>query len=379
MDDRYSNPRYFGPEDQYQVRGPGSARDHYSSARDYAAAGEFGRGRGQRSGYGASGGYGQGSYGQGGYGSDWDRGDRGYRGDRGGWEASRGQDREQERRYRDFDQRERGDDSDRGFFERAGDEVRSWFGDREAERRRERDMRYDARQERGERWSHGPDDHYDNWRRQRIAELDNDYHEYRRENAQRFENEFNNWRTDRQGQRDGLRRVNEHMEVVGSDGEHVGIVDKVRGDRIILTKTDLASDVEPLIARLKELNPAAPLIRAVQGNVEASQILDVGLYDPAKREADIARWLPAEAYDDHHHHHDVNRHGDIRAFCITRDRPVPWPEFRRWLDALASLRGPDLLRMKGVVNVEGESQPVVLHGVQHVFHPPAKQIGRAHV
>jgi len=238
MDDRYSNPRYFGPEDQYQVGGPGSARDHYSSARDYAAAGEFGRGRGQRSGYGASSGYGQGSYGQGGYGSDWDRGDRGYRGSRGGWEAPRGHDREQERRYRDFDQRERGDDSDRGFFERAGDEVRSWFGDREAERRRERDMRYDARQERGERWSHGPDDHYDNWRRQRIAELDNDYHEYRRENAQRFENEFNNWRTDRQGQRDGLRRVNEHMEVVGSDGEHVGIVDKVRGDRIILTKSD---------------------------------------------------------------------------------------------------------------------------------------------
>jgi len=143
-------------------------------------------------------------------------------------------------------------------------------------------------------------------------------------------------------------------------------------DRLILTKTDLAADVESLIARLKELNPAAPLIHAVQGNVDAAMILDVGLWDPVKREADIARWLPAEAYDDHHHHHDVNRHGDIRAFCIVRDAPVPWPEFRRWLDALASLRGPDLLRMKGVVNVEGESQPVALHGVQHVFHPPAK-------
>ena len=143
-------------------------------------------------------------------------------------------------------------------------------------------------------------------------------------------------------------------------------------DRLILTKTDLAGDVGTLIARLKELNPGAPLLRAVQGHVEASQILDVGLYDPAKREADIARWLPAEVFDDHHHHHDVNRHGDIRTFCITRDQPVPWPEFRRWLDALASLRGPDLLRLKGVVNVAGENQPVVLHGVQHVFHPPAK-------
>jgi G3E family GTPase len=145
-------------------------------------------------------------------------------------------------------------------------------------------------------------------------------------------------------------------------------------DRLVLTKTDLAEPaaVEALIARLRQLNPAAPLIRAVQGKVDAAQILDVGLYDPVKREADIQRWLPAEAYDDHHHHHDVNRHGDIRAFCITRDQPVPWPEFRRWLDALASLRGPDLLRMKGVVNVEGEDQPIALHGVQHVFHPPAK-------
>jgi G3E family GTPase len=144
-------------------------------------------------------------------------------------------------------------------------------------------------------------------------------------------------------------------------------------DRIVLTKTDLADAdaVDALVARLKELNPGAPLIRAVQGNVDASAILDVGLYDPVKREADIQRWLPAEAYDDHHHH-DVNRHGDIRAFCITRDRPVPWPEFRRWLEALASLRGPDLLRLKGVVNVQGETQPIALHGVQHVFHPPAK-------
>ena len=148
-------------------------------------------------------------------------------------------------------------------------------------------------------------------------------------------------------------------------------------DRLVLTKTDLVGDTGPLISRLKELNPAAPLIRAVQGNVEPSQILDVGLYDPVKREADIQRWLPAEAYDDHHpphdhKGHDVNRHGDIRAFCITRDQPVPWPEFRRWLDALASLRGPDLLRLKGVVNVAGEEQPIALHGVQHVFHPPAR-------
>ncbi len=181
------------------------------------AAGELGGGRGYR-----------GSYGYGGQGGDWDRGSRDHRADRGTWESPR----PANRGYRG------GHDADRGFLDRAGDEVRSWFGDPEAERRREADLRYDTRQARDERWPHGPDDHYTGWRRQRIAELDNDYDEYRRENAQRFESEFNNWRTDRQGQRDGLRRVAEHMEVVGTDGSHVGTVDKVRGDRILLTRSD---------------------------------------------------------------------------------------------------------------------------------------------
>ena len=69
-------------------------------------------------------------------------------------------------------------------------------------------------------------------------ELDRDYDEYRRENQSRFEQEFGSWRQQRQGQRQSLGRVTEHMEVIGSDGQHVGTVDKVRGDRIILTKSD---------------------------------------------------------------------------------------------------------------------------------------------
>lgn len=119
---------------------------------------------------------------------------------------------------------------DRGFFDRAGDEVRSWFGDEEAERRRAMDARYDAR--------YGNDDDYHGWRRRQIDDLDRDYHEYRRENRTRFENEFGAWRSERQGQRSALARVTEHMEVIGSDGAHIGTVDKVRGDRIILTKSD---------------------------------------------------------------------------------------------------------------------------------------------
>lgn len=147
------------------------------------------------------------------------------------WNQDRGQNRDYGRQPQGYDY------DDRGFFARAGDEVRSWFGDDEAERRREFDQRYDERTARHQGY-HPNDDHYGNWRRGQIAALDRDYDEYRQENATRFENEFSTWRTDRQGQRDSLSRVQEHMDVVGSDGTHVGTVDKVRGDRIILTKND---------------------------------------------------------------------------------------------------------------------------------------------
>ena len=71
-----------------------------------------------------------------------------------------------------------------------------------------------------------------------MSELDRDYDEYRREHQSRFESEFGSWRERRQQKRGLLGQIREHMEVVGSDEEHVGTVDKVAGDRIILTKSD---------------------------------------------------------------------------------------------------------------------------------------------
>lgn len=124
------------------------------------------------------------------------------------------------------------DYDDRGFIARAGDEVRSWFGDEEAERRREFDQRYD------ERYASATDRDYGDWRRGQISALDRDYEEYRRENQAKFQSEFASWRDERNTQRSSLAKVAEHMEVVGSDGQHVGTVDKVRGDKIVLTKTD---------------------------------------------------------------------------------------------------------------------------------------------
>ena len=80
------------------------------------------------------------------------------------------------------------------------------------------------------------DRHYSEWRQRQVEQLDSDYQDFCREHQSRFEQDFGGWREKRQGQRQLLSRVTEHMEVMGSDDQPVGTVDKVRGDRIILTK-----------------------------------------------------------------------------------------------------------------------------------------------
>jgi G3E family GTPase len=150
-------------------------------------------------------------------------------------------------------------------------------------------------------------------------------------------------------------------------------------DRLILTKTDLADadTLSALEARLAALNPGALRLRALRGAVDPAALFGLGAFDPETKSVEVRRWLNDEAllddHNDHEHaHHDVNRHDEnIRAFCITRERPISWDALSGWLDALASMRGNDLLRMKAIVAIaERPEQPVVLHGVQHVFHPP---------
>jgi G3E family GTPase len=158
-------------------------------------------------------------------------------------------------------------------------------------------------------------------------------------------------------------------------------------DRLVLTKTDLIDSVdrtrarEQLIARLRALNPAAPLLDAARGEATPEALFNCGLYDPAQKIPDAGRWLKDEAVAaaeaDHHghrHHHDVNRHDDrVRAFTLASGEPVPAATFDLFLELLKSVHGPNLLRVKGIVNIaESPDRPVVIHGVQHVFHPTAQ-------
>jgi len=82
------------------------------------------------------------------------------------------------------------------------------------------------------------DPHYHSWRQRHMDELDRDYDDYRRENQSRFESDFGSWRERRMHKRSLLGQIREHMEVVGNDDQHVGTVDRIAGDRIILTKSD---------------------------------------------------------------------------------------------------------------------------------------------
>jgi dihydroorotase len=151
-------------------------------------------------------------------------------------------------------------------------------------------------------------------------------------------------------------------------------------DRLLLTKTDFAEPAarQGLEARLALLNPSAPVIPVAQGAVDPALLFNLGFFDPATKSVDVRRWLRDEAFEgghDHKHdddHPDVNRHDDrIRAFCITRERPISWAVVSGWLDGLATMRGDDLLRLKAIVALSDRpDQPVVLHGVQHLFHPP---------
>ena len=169
-------------------------------------------------------------------------------------------------------------------------------------------------------------------------------------------------------------------------------------DRLVITKTDLpegAARVAALTARLAALNPGARQLIAVKGEATPSALLDCGLFDPETKTPRVKEWLNAEAvttahdhashhhhddhdhdHDHHHHHHahDPNRHdAHIRAFCLTGDKPFAPSSFEAFIELLRGTHGPKLLRVKGIVALSDDvNRPVVIHGVQHVFHPPQR-------
>jgi G3E family GTPase len=149
-------------------------------------------------------------------------------------------------------------------------------------------------------------------------------------------------------------------------------------DRILVSKTDLAppEQVTALHERLAGINPQAMRIDVVQGEVDPAVLVDVGLSNRNISADKLARWIGPLATASGTGASGLEPHAGhstgIQSFCLWFDRPFTWSSFETCMNVLTSLRGPDLLRVKGLVDVEGEAGPVVVQGVQHIFHPPAK-------
>ncbi|WP_119677444.1 CobW family GTP-binding protein [Indioceanicola profundi] len=194
-------------------------------------------------------------------------------------------------------------------------------------------------------------------------------------------------------------------------------------DRLVFTKTDIAEPgkLDALKARMRAINPGAVHVDAHTPEALPVLLFEAGLYNPATKSLDAQRWLKAEAYEggghdhhhhdhghdhghhhhghdhhhdhdhahcdhdhghcdhdhhhghDHDHHHDINRHNDaIRSFVLTREKPVEWEKLAGFFETVAQAQGPNLLRVKGLLNVKETDRPIVIHGVQHLFHPPVQ-------
>ena len=168
-------------------------------------------------------------------------------------------------------------------------------------------------------------------------------------------------------------------------------------DQILLNKVDLVSeaDLEAVEARLRGLNPLAPIRRTQRARIALDQILDQNSFD-LDHIADIrpAFVNPSHGEDghvhdehcghDHHHHGDDHGHDhhdhdhghgarghahqdDIRGVSLSTDKPIDGQAFTRWLDKLLAEQGPDILRAKGIIDVKGEDKRLVFQAVHMIL------------
>jgi G3E family GTPase len=140
-------------------------------------------------------------------------------------------------------------------------------------------------------------------------------------------------------------------------------------DRIVLTKSDLAGPAKSeLLGQLDALNAGASVLVADHGRIDAETVFSTGLYDPGTKSTHVQTWLAEERHAHGHARHEA----DITTYAIVREQPIPAVALALFLETLVEHAGDGILRLKGIVNIlESPERPAVVHGVQHVFHPPA--------
>ena len=192
---------------------------------------------------------------------------------------------------------------------------------------------------------------------------------------------------------DGVVTVVDAVNGLSTLANHAEAVKQVAvADRLVIAKKTLADGdaLNRLEAELAAINPRAIMVDGDDMAAAGPRLLACGLYDPEAKTADVRRWLAEEdRHDAHHHHHDGHVHHDhghhhhahdvtrhdatIRSFNIVHDKPIDPMALDMFVDLLRSAHGEKLLRMKAIVAVSNNSdRPVILHGVQSIFHPPER-------
>jgi G3E family GTPase len=151
-------------------------------------------------------------------------------------------------------------------------------------------------------------------------------------------------------------------------------------DQIVLNKTDLVTAAELAVveARLRRLNPLAKIHHAERSNVALDAILGRGGFDlerittlepeflnPAHGEAGHVHDDACEA--DSHHHHDHVHDDDIKGVSLRLAKPLDANKVNRWLSDLLAVKGPDILRAKGILDVAGEERRLVFQAVHMIL------------
>lgn len=162
------------------------------------------------------------------------------------------------------------------------------------------------------------------------------------------------------------------VDAVSGEGNLDRFEESVRqvavADRLVISKTDLAPPavVGRLRARLVTLNPTAAITLSTEVAATPAALLLADIHDTRTKSAEVRRWFTsAPAHD-----HDPSHRPEVRAHLLTADRPLDWAAFGLWLTLLLHRHGQRILRVKGLLDVEGVRQPVVIQGVQHLIHPP---------
>ena len=143
------------------------------------------------------------------------------------------------------------------------------------------------------------------------------------------------------------------VDAVNGLGRPESVKQVAVADRLVLTKTDLVDGADGLIDELRHLNPDAPLSRTTDP-IDAAALLEGAVHSPL-------RALPAVADPPH---------GSVHGFALTFEGALDWTMFGIWLTMLLNRHGREVLRVKGILNIEGSQTPVAVHGVQHLVHPP---------